>query len=154
MALQLNQTGISPQAGDGVYAPYPARSFKLANTLEAPCGPCTPCKLAGVASTGMPVVTPITAETDVVYCVLAYGVHNNSFAANSIVKGWVSDEVVWMSASAAIASGALVSAGVDGTVATAAGGNAVLGIAESSAAGAGNLVAVRLTSPYAVQGAE
>lgn len=153
MALQLNQVGITPKAGDGVYAPFPARTFKLSNSLAAPCGPCTPCKISGEASTGLPIVTPITAATDVVYCVLAYDIRNNEFVKNQPVKGWVSDEVVWMSASAAITAGALVSAAVDGTVATQTAGNPVLGVAESSAANVGDLVAVRLTSPYAVAGA-
>ena len=30
--LDLNQQSIEPKAGDAVYAPYPARTFKLDNS--------------------------------------------------------------------------------------------------------------------------
>lgn len=154
MALVLNQSGISPKAGDSVYAPYPARAFMLSSSLAAPVGPATPCKLAGATSTGMPIITPITATSDVVYCVIATNLRTGSFGANDVVKGWYAGQVIWLSASAAISSGAKVSAAVNGTVATATtgeGATPVLGIAESSASAKGDLVAVRLVSPYAVQ---
>lgn len=151
MALVLNQSGINPKAGDSVYAPYPARAFKLSSSLAAPVGPATPCKLAGTASNGMPIITPITATSDVVYCVIATNLRTGSFGANDVVKGWYAGQVIWLAASAAITAGAKVSAAVNGTIATTAGGAPVLGIAESSAASAGDLVAVRLVSPYAVQ---
>jgi hypothetical protein len=148
MALNLNQQSISAKAGEGVYAPYPARTFKLDTDLAAPCGPTTACKLAGKSSNGLPVVTPITdASADVVYCVIAYDLRNNSFDAGDKVKGWVADEVIWLTAKEDVTAGAKVSAELDGTVKS--GGDKVLGIAESSAS-AGALVAVRLTSPYAV----
>lgn len=153
MALDLNKQGIEAVAGDGVYAPQPARTFKLANNIGADVGATTPCKLAGVASTGMPIITPITEATDVVYCVLARNLRTGAFAANAHVKAWVAGEIVWLKASAAITAGACVQAGVDGTVVTQTAANPVLGIAESSAAGNGSLVAVRLTSPCAVYGA-
>ena len=150
MALVLNQSGISPKLGDAVYAPYPARAFKLSSSLAAPVGATTPCKLAGTASNGMPIITPITATSDVVYCVIASNLRTGSFGANDVVKGWQNDCVVWLKASAAISSGAKVSAAVNGTVATA-NETPVLGIAESSAAASGDLVAVRIVSPYDVQ---
>ncbi|MEE0061557.1 MAG: hypothetical protein UE295_12075 [Acutalibacteraceae bacterium] len=150
MALVLNQSGISPKAGDSVYAPYPARAFKLSSSLAAPVGPATPCKLAGTASNGMPVVTPITATSDVVYCVIATNLRTGSFGANDVVKGWCAGQVIWLTASASITAGAKVSAAVNGTVATA-NATPVLGIAESSASASGDLVAVRLVSPYDVQ---
>lgn len=151
--LDLNRQSIEPQAGDGVYAPQPARTFKLASDVAAPVGATTPCKLAGKASTGMPIITPITAATDVVYCVIANNLRHNTFAANGHVKAWVADEVVWLEASAAITSGKTVQADVAGTVSTQVAANPVLGIAESSASAAGDLVAVRLTCPYNVYGA-
>lgn len=154
MALVLNQSGISPKAGDSVYAPYPARAFKLSSSLAAPVGATTPCKLAGADSTGMPIITPITATSDVVYCVIATNLRKNSWGANEVVKGWYAGQVIWLEASAEINSGANVSAAVDGTVATATtgeGATPVLGIAESSASAEGDLVAVRLVSPYAIQ---
>lgn len=151
--LDLNRQSIEPQAGDGVYAPQPARTFKLASDVAAPVGATTPCKLAGKASTGMPIITPITAATDVVYCVIANNLRHNTFAANGHVKAWVADEVVWLKASAAITSGKTVQADVAGTVSTQVAANPVLGIAESSAFAAGDLVAVRLTCPYNVYGA-
>lgn len=151
MALVLNQEGISPKAGDSVYAPYPARAFKLSSSLAAPVGPATPCKLAGTASNGMPIITPITATSDVVYCVIATNLRSGSFGANDVVKGWYAGQVIWLAASAAITAGAKVSAAVNGTIATTADSAPVLGIAESSAANAGDLVAVRLVSPYEVQ---
>lgn len=151
--LNLNRQSIEPQAGDGVYAPQPARTFKLASDVAAPVGATTPCKLAGKASTGMPIITPITAATDVVYCVIANNLRHNTFAANGHVKAWVADEVVWLKASAAIASGKTVQADVAGTVSAQVAANPVLGIAESSASTAGDLVAVRLTCPYNVYGA-
>lgn len=150
--LDLNRQSIEPQAGDGVYAPQPARTFKLASDVAAPVGATTPCKLAGKASTGMPIITPITAATDVVYCVIANNLRHNTFAANGHVKAWVADEVVWLEASAAITSGKTVQADVAGTVSTQVAAP-VLGIAESSASAAGDLVAVRLTCPYNVYGA-
>lgn len=150
MAMVLNKFGIDPEAGDGVYAPQPARTFKVASTVAAAFGPTTVLKLAGQASNGLPVVTPITATTDIPYCVAASALRGNSFAANDKIKAWVSDEVVWMKASAAITQGAKVSAAVDGTVATTAQGGVVLGYAESSAVAAGDLVAVRITAPYSV----
>lgn len=150
MALVLNKSGITPKAGDSVYAPFPARTFKLSSSLSAPVGPATPCKLAGSSSTGMPIITPITATSDVVYCVLATNLRKGSFAASEHVKGWVAGEVIWLEASAAITAGAKVSAGTNGKVATA-NETPVLGIAESSAAAAGDLVAVNLVSPYDVQ---
>lgn len=149
MALDLNKQGIEAVAGDGVYAPQPARTFKLANNIDADVGATTPCKLASVASTGMPIVTPITKANDVVYCVLARNLRTGGFAANAHVKGWVAGEVVWLKASADIDAGDYVQAAVDGTIAIQTGANPVLGIAESSA-GNGSLVAVRLTSPYNV----
>lgn len=151
--FDLNRQSIEPQAGDGVYAPQPARTFKLASDVAAPVGATTPCKLAGKASTGMPIITPITAATDVVYCVIANNLRHNTFAANGHVKAWVADEVVWLKASDAITSGETVQAGVAGTVSTQVAANPVLGIAESSASAAGDLVAVRLTCPYNVYGA-
>ena len=150
MALVLNQSGISPKAGDSVYAPYPARAFKLSSSLAAPVGATTPCKLAGADSTGMPIVTPITATSDVVYCVIATNLRKNSWGANEVVKGWYAGQVIWLKASAAITAGAKVSAAVNGTIATA-NATPVLGIAESSASASGDLVAVRLVSPLAVQ---
>lgn len=150
MALVLNQSGISPKAGDAVYAPYPARAFKLSSSLAAPVGATTPCKLAGTASNGMPIITPITATSDVVYCVIATNLRTGSFGANDVVKCWYAGQVIWLAASAAITAGAKVSAAVNGTIATA-NETPVLGIAESSAANAGDLVAVRLVSPYDVQ---
>ena len=150
MALVLNQSGISPKAGDSVYAPYPARAFKLSSSLAAPVGATTPCKLASADSTGMPIVTPITATSDVVYCVIATNLRKNSWGANEVVKGWYAGQVIWLEASAAITAGAKVSAAVNGTIATA-NATPVLGIAESSASASGELVAVRLVSPYAVQ---
>lgn len=151
MALVLNQSGISPKAGDSVYAPYPARAFKLSSSLAAPVGPATPCKLAGTASNGMPIITPITATSDVVYCVIATNLRSGSFGANDVVKGWYAGQVIWLAASASITAGAKVSAAVNGTISTTAGGAPVLGIAESSASASGDLVAVRLVSPYDVQ---
>lgn len=148
----LNKKDISAQVGDGVYAPQPARAFKIDPSVSSAFGAGTPCKLAGVASTGMPVITPITATTDTVYCVVSSNLRNNSFTGGDIVKGWVSDEYVWLEASAAITQGAAVNAGTNGKVATQTAGNTVLGIAESSAAAAGDLVAVRITSPYKVYG--
>lgn len=153
MALDLNKQSIEAAAGDGVYAPQPARTFKLDSGLAAPVGATTPCKLAGTASTGMPIVTPITAATDAVYCVIARNLRGDSFGANAHVKAWVADEVVWLKASAAITAGKTVQADVAGTVSTQVAANPVLGIAESSAAAAGDLVAVRLTCPYNVYGA-
>lgn len=150
--LDLNRQSIEPQAGDGVYAPQPARTFKLASDVAAPVGATTPCKLAGKASTGMPIITPITAATDVVYCVIANNLRHNTFAANGHVKAWVADEVVWLKASAAIPSGKTVQADATGAVSTQVDANPVLGIAESSASAAGDLVAVRLTCPYNVYG--
>lgn len=147
--FDLNRQSIEPQAGDGVYAPQPARTFKLASDVAAPVGATTPCKLADKTSTGMPIITPITADTDVVYCVIANNLRHNTFAANGHVKAWVADEVVWLKASAAIASGKTVQAAVDGTVSVRVGAP-VLGIAESSATDKGDLVAVRLTCPYNV----
>lgn len=151
MALVLNQSGISPKAGDSVYAPYPARAFKLSSSLAAPVGPATPCKLAGTASNGMPIITPITATSDVVYCVIATNLRIGSFGANDVVKGWYAGQVIWLAASASITAGAKVSAAVDGTISTTADEAPVLGIAESSASASGDLVAVRLVSPYDVQ---
>lgn len=151
MALVLNQSGISPKAGDSVYAPYPARAFKLSSSLAAPVGATTPCKLAGTASNGMPIITPITATSDVVYCVIATNLRTGSFGANDVVKCWYAGQVIWLEASASITAGAKVSAGTNGKVATTAGSASVLGIAESSASASGDLVAVRLVSPYAVQ---
>lgn len=151
--LNLNRQSIEPQAGDGVYAPQPARTFKLASNVAAPVGATTPCKLAGTDSTGMPIITPITDVTDVVYCVIANNLRHNTFAANGHVKAWVADEVVWLEASAAIASGKNVQASVAGTVSTQVAVNPVLGIAESSASAVGDLVAVRLTCPYNVYSA-
>lgn len=153
MALTLNQQSITAKAGEGVYAPYPARTFKLSKNLAAACGPATPCKLAGEASSGLPIVTPTTAATDPVYCILAYDLRNNEFAANEKVKGWVNDEVVWLEASAAITAGKTVQIGLDGRVATQVAANPVVGIAETAASAAGDLVAVRLTCPYNVYGA-
>jgi hypothetical protein len=153
MALVLNQSGISPKAGDSVYAPYPARAFKLSSSLAAPVGATTPCKLAGADSTGMPIITPITATSDVVYCVIATNLRKNSWGANEIVKGWYAGQVIWLEAGEDIDSGDKVSAAVDGTVTVATtgeGATPVLGIAESSASD-GGLVAVRLVSPYAIQ---
>lgn len=155
MALVLNQSGVSPKAGDSVYAPYPARAFKLSSSLAAPVGATTPCKLAGADSTGMPIVTPITATSDVVYCVIATNLRKNSWGANEIVKGWYAGQVIWLEAGEKIDSGANVSADTDGTVieavTTEGSETAVLGIAESSAGAEGDLIAVRLVSPYAVQ---
>lgn len=153
MALVLNQQEISAKAGEGVYAPLPARTFRISKELEDPCGPATPCKLTGEFSSGLPVVTPITAATDAVYCVIAYDLRKNSFAANDKVKAWVSDEIVWLEASAAIALGACVQIGVNGKVATQVAANPVFGFAESPAGAAGELIAVRMTSPYNVYGA-
>lgn len=149
MALVLNQSGISPKAGDSVYAPYPARAFKLSSSLAAPVGATTPCKLAGADSTGMPIITPITATSDVVYCVIATNLRKNSWGADEVVKGWYAGQVIWLAAGEDIDSGDKVSAAVDGTV-TVANSTPVLGIAESSASD-GGLVAVRLVSPLAVQ---
>ena len=149
--MDLNQNEIGKEAGDGVYAPQPARTFKVASTVSTAFGATTPLKLAGVASSGMPIVTPITATSDVVYCVAARNLRKNSFKGNDHIKAWVSDEVVWLKASAAITQGAKVSAAVNGTIATTADSAPVLGIAESSAAASGDLVAVRLVSPYDVQ---
>ena len=151
MALVLNKKEIAAQAGDGVYAPQPARTFKIDAAVTTAFGPATACKLAGTASTGMPVITPITANTDVVYCVVSNNLRTGSFVGGDHVKAWVADEVVWLAASAAITAGAKVSAATDGTIATQAGSAKVLGIAESSAAAAGDLVAVRLTTPYDLQ---
>lgn len=153
MALDLNKTSIEAAAGDGVYAPQPARTFKLANNIGADVGATTPCKLAGVASTGMPVITPIEAVNEPVYCVLARNLRTGAFAAGSHVKAWVAGEIVWLKSSAAIVAGALVQAGVDGRVATQTAANPVLGVAESSASAENGLVAVRLTSPCTVYGA-
>lgn len=152
--LDLNRQSIEPQAGDGVYAPQPARTFKLASDVAAPVGATTPCKLAGKAPTGMPIITPITAARDVVYCVIANNLRHNTFAANGHVKAWVADEVVWLKASTTIVSGGTVQADVAGTVSTRVAANPVLGIAESSAFAVGDLVAVRLTCPYNVYGAD
>lgn len=147
--LDLNQQSIEPKAGDAVYAPYPARTFKLDNSLSAAVGATTPCKLAGVASNGMPVITPITATSDVVYCVLARNLRTDSFGAGDHVKAWIAGEVIWLKSAAAITAGAAVSANVNGTV-QAASGTPVLGFAESSAAGAGELVAINITSPLMI----
>lgn len=148
--MDLNQFEIGKEAGDGVYAPQPARAFKVASTVSTAFGATTPLKLAGVASSGMPIVTPITATSDVVYCVAARNLRKNSFKGGEHIKAWVAGEIVWMKASAAITAGAKVSAAVDGTIATA-DSTPILGIAESSAAAAGDLVAVNLVSPYDVQ---
>lgn len=148
MAMVLNKESIGPEAGDGVYAPQPARTFKVANSVTA-FGPTTALKLAGQASNGLPVVTPITAASDVPYCIAATALRGNSFAGGDKIKAWVSDEVVWMKASAAITQGAKVSVAVNGTIATA-NETPVLGFAESSAAASGDLVAVRITAPYSV----
>lgn len=152
MALTLNQQEITAKAGEGVYAPYPARTFRLSKNLAAPCGPTTPCKLVNENSHGLPVVTPITATTDAVYCVIAYDIRNNSFDKNAKVKGWTAGEVIWLKTSDAVAVGTPVMAAADGTVAAQTKGNAVLGIAESQAGAAGELIAVRLTSPYKIYG--
>ena len=151
MALVLNKKEIAAQAGDGVYAPQPARTFKIASSVSTAFGPGTACKMAGVASTGLPVVTPITANTDVVYCVVSSNLRTGSFNGGDKVKAWVAEEVVWLPAGGAITAGAKVSAATDGTIAAQAGSAKVLGIAESSAAAAGDLVAVRITAPYDVQ---
>ena len=148
MALVLNQSGVSQKAGDAVFAPYPARAFKLSSSLSAPVGPTTPCKLAGVDGNGMPVITPITATSDVVYCVIATNLRTGSFGANDIVKGWTAGCVVWLVAGGSITAGASVSAGTDGTVTTAS-GTPVLGYAESSAS-EGDLVSVNITSPLMI----
>lgn len=148
----LNKKDISAQVGDGVYAPQPARAFKIDPSVSSAFGAGTPCKMAGVASNGMAVVTPITATTDVVYCVISSNLRNNSFTGGDIVKGWIAGEYVWLEASAAITAGAAVNAGTNGKVAAQTAGNTVLGIAESSAAQAGDLVAVRVTSPYKIYG--
>lgn len=148
--MDLNQFEIGKEAGDGVYAPQPARTFKVASTVSTAFGATTPLKLAGVASTGMPIVTPITATSDVVYCVAARNLRKNSFNGGDHIKAWVAGEIVWLKASAAITAGAKVSAAVNGTIATA-DSTPVLGIAESSAAAAGDLVAVNLVSPLDVQ---
>lgn len=148
MAMVLNKASIGPEAGDGVYAPQPARTFKIANSVAA-FGPTTALKLAGQASNGLPVVTPITAASDVPYCIAATSLRGNSFAGGDKIKAWVSDEVVWMKASAAITQGAKVSVATDGTIATA-NETPILGFAESSADTAGELVAVRITAPYSV----
>lgn len=151
MTLVLNKKDISAQVGDGVYAPQPARTFKIDGAVTTAFGPATPCKLAGTASSGLPIVTPITATSDVVYCVVSRNLRTGSFVGGDKVKAWVADEVVWLAASAAITAGAKVSANTNGTIAAQAGGAKVLGIAESSAAAAGDLVAVRITSPYDLQ---
>ena len=79
MAMVLNKFGIDPEAGDGVYAPQPARTFKIANSVAA-FGPTTALKLAGQASNGLPIVTPITATSDIPYCIAATSLRGNSFA--------------------------------------------------------------------------
>lgn len=150
--MELNRKGIGAGLADGVYAPQPARTFKVDPSVSSSFGAGTPCKLAGVASNGMPVITPITATTDTVYCVVASNLRNNSFTGGDKVKGWIAGEYVWLEASAAITAGACVNAGTNGKVATQTAGNTVLGIAESSAAASGDLVAVRITSPYKVYG--
>ena len=150
MAMELNKFGITPEAGDGVYAPQPARTFKVASAVSSAFGPTTVLKLAGQASSGLPVVTPITATTDKPYCVAATSLRGNSFIGGDKIKAWVSDEVVWMKASAAITQGAKVTAAVNGTVSAVSDDEVVLGVAESSAAAANDLVAVRITAPYAV----
>ncbi|MBQ8677322.1 MAG: hypothetical protein IJ529_02495 [Alphaproteobacteria bacterium] len=148
--MELNKFGISPEAGDGVYAPQPARTFKVDSAVTTAFGPTTALKLAGVVSNGLPVVTPITATSDVPYCIAATSLRGNSFNGGDKIKAWVSDEVVWLKASAAITQGSKVSAAVDGTIAATGEGGVVLGYAESSASAADDLVAVRITAPYAV----
>lgn len=147
--MELNGKGIGAGLADGVYAPQPARTFKIDPSVSSAFGAGTPCKMAGVAGNGLPIVTPITATSDIVYCVVASNLRKNSFTGGDKVKAWVSDEVVWLEASAAITAGAQVSAAVNGTIATA-NSTPVLGIAESSASASGDLVAVRITSPYDV----
>lgn len=148
--MDLNKFGIDPEAGDGVYAPQPARTFKIDSAVTTAFGPTTVLKLAGKASNGMPVVTPITATTDKPYCVAATSLRSNSFNGGDKIKAWTADEVVWLKASAAITQGAKVTAAVNGTISAVTDDEVVLGYAESSAAAANDLVAVRITAPYAV----
>lgn len=96
-------------------------------------------------TSGIPTVTAIAADTDNVFGVVAYNQKDPSFAAGDVVEIACDMDVIYMTASAAIARGAAVMAVVTGSkVATATVGKTVIGFAFDKAAADGSVIRVYL----------
>lgn len=122
---------VSPSAGSAVVA---AEALKLVSTSSA---------------AGVPVVTPVTALTDVIYCVAIRSLKNATFTAGKPLEIAMRNTIIWMTAGAAIDAGKFVEydyttkkVKVNTTI-----GRDAIGIAQNKVTADGDLIRILLSVP-------
>lgn len=101
------------------------------------------------AAGGTPTVVGLAANTDAVLGVAMFNLKDASYAASAPLEIAMQGSVVWMTAGAAIARGALVEfALATNKVITSAGINTVIGLALDKAAADGDLVRILIKAPF------
>ncbi len=107
--------------------------------------------LATSSAAGVPVVTPVTALTDTIYCVAAYNLKNATFTAGKPLEIAMRNTIIWMTAGAAIDAGKFVE--YDYTTkkvkVNLTAGRDAIGIAQNKVTADGQLIRILLNVPNA-----
>lgn len=149
MALNQNQFAQSPVQGMvALRAPAKLISCQVDSSEAGSLVAGQFVKLVDSAG-GLPKVIAVAANTDVSFGPIAYNIKNATYKAGDTVEVMVGfDDVMWMTASAAIARGALLMPVVAGSkVVTATTAKPIIGWALDKAAADGDLIRVVSATP-------
>jgi predicted RecA/RadA family phage recombinase len=148
MALQLNDLKITPRKGAYVYmpnVPQPHNCIVSSNQATALKAGDIVTVDSSVSNANCPVIKKAAAN-DVIFGVIPADVRKNSYIAREKVAVAVEGSYLYFIASGSIAQGAKLyfNATTGKVTSTATGGNSIVGIANTSAAGDGDFVQVKL----------
>lgn len=150
MALNQNQFAMSVVQGQMDLRFNPSViAARIDATSAGNVAPGTPMKIVSKTTAGVPNVVECAADTDDVFGFVSYNLKNQNFDAGDLVDlAAMRDNVMYLTASAAIASNAKVMIVVSGVkVATATSGKTIVGRALDGAAAAGQLIRVYIDLP-------
>nr|DAT18312.1 MAG TPA: capsid fiber protein [Caudoviricetes sp.] len=147
MAIGINELRITPRVGTYVYlpnAPQPHNCI-VSDTVTTPLKAGDVLTLDTTSTNPYCPVVKKAAVTDPVYGVLIYDVRTDSYGPNAKTQAAVEGSTVYFEAAGAIQPMAELYFNADGQVtSTPTTGNSIIGIANTYAAAAGDLVQVKL----------
>lgn len=149
MSLQMNQLKMIPVQGQLDLAVFNnVITGQVDTNVVTPLVPGQAVKLV-TTSNGIPIVTPLTANTDATFAFVSYNIKDVNFPARSRVELAMPFTTMQMTASAAIVAGAKIEViYTTNKVKTNAGVNPVAGYALDAASADGDLIRVVILSPY------
>lgn len=149
MSLQMNQLKMIPVQGQLDLAIFNnIITGQVDTNVVTPLVPGQAVKLI-TTSNGIPIVTPLTANTDATFAFVSYNIKDQSFPARSRVELALAGSTMQMTAGAAINAGAKIEVVyTTNKVITNAGTNPVAGYALDHASADGDLIRVTTLSPY------